>query len=75
MMNLYITTEQEQRLLNLSYDTERLSLRERNTISKLQIISYKGQKVLKSVEDVSRKLRIVLATLLIKIFVSFNKEN
>ena len=61
--------------MELEYDTTRLSLREKNTISRLQIISYKGVKTLRSIEDQYQKFRIVIAAILAKIFFSFNSDN
>lgn len=66
-MKYYPKTNEEIRLLSLPFDTSTLTLLRSRSGSSIQIISFKGIKALKSIEDSNRKLRIVLMGLLTKI--------
>jgi hypothetical protein len=48
---------------------------DKNSLSRIQIVSFKGIKALKSYEDGYRKIRILLASLLIKIYVDYSVTN
>lgn len=74
-MTSYITTAEEKALLNLPYDTKQLRLLQKNTASRIQIVSFKGMKAIKSIEDNHKKIRMILASLLIKIYQQYNKLN
>ena len=68
-------TELENGLLQLPFETSSLSLLETKPISRIQIISAEGSRALKSIDDYHRKIRIVMASVLTKIFLEFSEKN
>ena len=67
-MNLYVPTEIEVELLRNSTETKRLTLLESNSFSRLQIVSYHKQICIKSLEDKFQNFRLVLASIMMKIY-------
>lgn len=74
-MTEYITTSFEHYLLGLPYDTKQLKNLQKSTVSCIQIVSYRGTKAIKSVEDIYRKVRIVAVSLLTKIYEEYSEHN
>jgi hypothetical protein len=71
-MNHYLTSAEEKSLLQQPYSCSELELLEKKTGSRIQIVSINGIKTLKSVDDTSKKIRMMVMSLLIKFFIAYH---
>lgn len=62
----------EHDLLSKTIDISELEMIDDTNECHIQIVSFKGIKTLKSIEDNFRKIRIVLVALLVKIYVVYH---
>lgn len=74
-MKLYPASEIEEKLISNSTETKRLTLLEKKSFSRLQMISHGRHMCIKSIHDSFHTIRLVITSLLMKIFTSHSREN